>query len=77
MYLKRFVQLFVIFFVSLVIFALILEMNFGNFWLRFALGLLVAYIFLTLPLVLLIIFAEVFFRWNGQITRKIRCSIHC
>ncbi|MCE2141562.1 pyridoxamine 5'-phosphate oxidase family protein, partial [Streptococcus thermophilus] len=47
MYLKRFVQLFVIFFVSLVIFALILEMNFGNFWLRFALGLLVAYIFLT------------------------------
>ena len=56
MYLKRFVQLFVIFFVSLVIFALILEMNFGNFWLRFALGLLVAYIFLTLPLVLLTIF---------------------
>ncbi|PCS17500.1 hypothetical protein RU92_GL002533 [Lactococcus cremoris subsp. tructae] len=45
-----------IFFVSLVIFALILEMNFGNFWLRFALGLLVAYIFLTLPLVLLTIF---------------------
>ena len=56
MYLKRFVQLFVIFFVSLVIFALILERNFGNFWLRFALGLLVAYIFLTLPLVLLTIF---------------------
>lgn len=56
MYLKRFVQLFVIFFVSLVIFALILERNFGNFWLRFALGLLVAYVFLTLPLVLLTIF---------------------
>ena len=56
MYLKRLVQLFVIFFVSLVIFALILEMNFGNYWLRFVLGLIIAYVFLTLPLVLLTIF---------------------
>nr|WP_288596620.1 pyridoxamine 5'-phosphate oxidase family protein [uncultured Lactococcus sp.] len=30
-------------------------MNFGNYWLRFVLGLIVAYVFLTLPLVLLTI----------------------
>ncbi|WP_205271952.1 pyridoxamine 5'-phosphate oxidase family protein [Lactococcus taiwanensis] len=55
MYLKRFIQLFVVFFISLAVFALILEMNFGNYWLRFVLGLIVAYVFLTLPLVLLTI----------------------
>lgn len=56
MYLKRFIQLFVVFLISLAVFALILEMNFGNYWLRFVLGLIVAYVFLTLPLVLLTIF---------------------
>ena len=55
MYLKRFIQLFVVFLISLAVFALILEMNFGNYWLRFVLGLIVAYVFLTLPLVLLTI----------------------
>lgn len=55
MYLKRFIQLFVVFFISLAVFALILEMNFGNYWLRFVLGLIAAYVFLTLPLVLLTI----------------------
>ena len=30
MYLKRFIQLFVVFLISLAVFALILEMNFGN-----------------------------------------------
>ncbi len=48
MYLKRFIQLFVVFLISLAVFALILEMNFGNYWLRFVLGLIVAYVFLTL-----------------------------
>ena len=56
MYLKRFIQLFVVFLISLAVFALILEMNFGNYWLRFVLGLIIAYVFLTLPLVLLTIF---------------------
>lgn len=55
MYLKRFIQLFVVFLISLAVFALILEMKFGNYWLRFVLGLIVAYGFLTLPLVLLTI----------------------
>lgn len=55
MYLKRFIQLFVVFLISLAVFALILEMNFGNYWLRFVLGLIAAYVFLTLPLVLLTI----------------------
>lgn len=55
MYLKRFIQLFVVFLISLAVFALILEMDFGNYWLRFVLGLIVAYVFLTLPLVLLTI----------------------
>ena len=55
MYLKRFIQLFVVFLISLAVFALILEMNFGNYWLRFVVGLIVAYVFLTLPLVLLTI----------------------
>lgn len=56
MYLKRFIQLFVVFLISLAVFALILEMNFGNYWLRFVLGLIIAYVFLTFPLVLLTIF---------------------
>lgn len=55
MYLKRFIQLFVVFLISLAVFALILEMNFGIYWSRFVLGLIVAYVFLTLPLVLLTI----------------------
>lgn len=42
MYLKRFIQLFVVFLISLAVFALILEMNFGNYWLRFVLGLIIA-----------------------------------
>lgn len=56
MYLKRFIQLFVVFLISLAVFALILEMNLGNYWLSFVLGLIIAYVFLTLPLVLLTIF---------------------
>lgn len=55
MYFKRFAQLFIIFLIALAAFTVILETNFGNFWLRFFLGVLVAYIVLTLPLVLLTI----------------------
>ncbi|MCL2113025.1 pyridoxamine 5'-phosphate oxidase family protein [Lactococcus protaetiae] len=55
MYFKRFAQLFVIFLIAVGIFSMILEGNFGTFWLRFILGLIVAYAVLTLPLVILTI----------------------
>ena len=53
MYFKRFAQLFIIFLSAILIFSLILELHFGNFWLRFSLGFIVAYVVLTLPLVVL------------------------
>lgn len=55
MYFKRFAQLFIIFVVALAIFSLVLEARFGNFWLRFILGVVIAYALLTLPLVILTI----------------------
>lgn len=53
MYFKRFAQLFVIFLIAVAIFSLILEAHFAHFWLRFILGTVLAYLVLTLPLVLL------------------------
>lgn len=54
MYFKRFAQLFLIFFLAILIFLAVFETNFtGNVGITFIFATIIAYIFLTLPLVFL------------------------